>query len=77
VESTLKVREGQSYGSPHVSLLVDNVEKLVEKLRKEGVTIDIETKTGQDKNTQAWIHDPDGNQVELMYIHPESPQATH
>ncbi|MDR3247701.1 MAG: VOC family protein [Treponema sp.] len=67
----------QSYGSSHVSLQVDNVEETVEKLRGKGVTIDIEPKTAQDKNTQAWIHDPDGNRVELMYIHPESPQATH
>lgn len=28
-----------------------------------------------DKNWQAWIHDPDGNKVELMMIDPESPQA--
>jgi lactoylglutathione lyase len=65
----------QSYGSTHISLQVDSVEETVEKLRKEGVAIDIEPKTGADKNTQAWVHDPDGNRVELMYIHPESPQA--
>lgn len=34
-----------------------------------------EPKTSSDKNWQAWIHDPDGNKVELMMIDPESPQA--
>jgi lactoylglutathione lyase len=67
----------QSYGGTHVSIQVDNVEETVENLRKKGVAILIEPKTGADKNTQAWIQDPDGNRVELMYIHPDSPQAKH
>jgi lactoylglutathione lyase len=39
------------------------------------VEIDVEPKTGADNNTQAWIHDPDGNKIELMQISPDSPQA--
>jgi lactoylglutathione lyase len=65
----------QSYGGTHVSIQVDSVEQTVEELRKKGLPILIEPKTGADKNTQAWILDPDGNRVELMYIHPDSPQA--
>jgi lactoylglutathione lyase len=65
----------QSYGGTHVSLQVDSVEETVEKLRRQGVSILIEPKTGADRNTQAWVQDPDGNRVELMYIHPDSPQA--
>jgi lactoylglutathione lyase len=65
----------QSYGGTHVSVQVDSVEETVEKLREKGAAILIEPKTGADKNTQAWILDPDGNRVELMYIHPDSPQA--
>jgi lactoylglutathione lyase len=65
----------QSYGGTHVSIQVDSVEQTVEELRKKGVAILIEPKTGADKNTQAWVLDPDGNRVELMYIHPDSPQA--
>ena len=34
-----------------------------------------QAKTSTDKNWQAWIHDPDGNKVELMMIDPDSPQA--
>jgi catechol 2,3-dioxygenase-like lactoylglutathione lyase family enzyme len=67
----------QSYGGTHVSIQVDSVEETVEKLRNQGVAILIEPKTGADKNTQAWVQDPDGNRVELMYIHPDSPQAKH
>jgi lactoylglutathione lyase len=65
----------QSYGGTHVSILVDSVERTVEELREKGAAILIEPKTGADKNTQAWVLDPDGNRVELMYIHPDSPQA--
>jgi lactoylglutathione lyase len=65
----------QSYGGMHLCLACDDVPNMVEDLRRRGVTIDIETKVGGDKNTQAWVHDPDGNRIELMQIHPDSPQA--
>jgi lactoylglutathione lyase len=65
----------QSYGGMHLCLACDDVPNMVEDLRRRGVVIDIETKVGDDKNTQAWVHDPDGNRIELMQIHPDSPQA--
>jgi lactoylglutathione lyase len=65
----------QSYGGNLVSIQVDSVEQTVEELRRRGTAILAEPKVGADKNTQAWILDPDGNRVELMYIHPDSPQA--
>jgi len=65
----------QSYGVTHICLQCDDVAATVEALRAKGWPILIETKTGSDKNTQAWITDPDGIRLELMQIHPDSPQA--
>ncbi|GHV66906.1 hypothetical protein AGMMS49928_02740 [Spirochaetia bacterium] len=65
----------QSYGVTHLCLLSDDVAAEIESLRARGWPILIETKTGADKNTQGWVVDPDGNRIELMYIHPDSPQA--
>jgi lactoylglutathione lyase len=70
------VRE-QSYKSNYLHLCLEcvDVAASVEELRARGVEIDVEPKTGADNNTQAWIHDPDGNKIELMQISPDSPQA--
>ena len=65
----------QSYGTTHICLLCDDVAAVVESLRTKGWPILIEPKTGSDKNTQAWVTDPDGIRIELMQIHPDSPQA--
>jgi len=65
----------QSYGGTHLCLTCDDVPNFVEELRRKGQPILIETKVGGDKNTQAWIEDPDGNRIELMQMHPDSPQA--
>jgi lactoylglutathione lyase len=67
----------QSYKSNYLHLCLEcvDVAASVEELRARGVEIDVEPKTGADNNTQAWIHDPDGNKIELMQISPDSPQA--
>ena len=65
----------QSYGGTHLCLLCDDVPNFVDELRRKGLPILIDTKVGGDKNTQAWVEDPDGNRIELMQIHPDSPQA--
>lgn len=59
----------------HVCFECDDVYKTVEELRAKGVEIDVEPSQGKDFNYQAWIHDPDGNKIELMTIDPKSPQA--
>lgn len=58
----------------HLCLEVADLEAYVEQLRQAGVAIDIEPQQGCDKNWQAWIHDPDGNRIELMQFHPDCPQ---
>lgn len=64
-----------SRGFQHICLETDDLIGEVERLRSEGIVIDDEPKTSGDKNWQAWIHDPDGNKIELMMIDPDSPQA--
>lgn len=58
----------------HLCLVVDDIVAEVEKLRSLGIEIDREVKTGRDTNLQAWIHDPDGNPIELMQLSEDSPQ---
>jgi lactoylglutathione lyase len=58
----------------HLCLLTNDLEGMIEQLRRAGVTIDKEPLIGLDHNRQAWIHDPDGNAIELMQLVEESPQ---
>lgn len=58
----------------HMCLRTDDIPADVERLRAQGITIDIDVKMGLDKNLQAWIADPDGNKIELMQLSEESPQ---
>jgi len=58
----------------HVCLLTDDLHATVEHLRENGVAIDREPTVGLDGNWQAWTHDPDGNEIELMQLSEESPQ---
>jgi lactoylglutathione lyase len=70
--SDQSTRDRQSYR--HLCLVTDDIEGMVEHLRANGVTIDTEPKVGLDFNTQAWMRDPEDNQIELMQLSPESPQ---
>ena len=65
----------QSYGVTHICLQCDDVAAMVKTLRSNGWIILIEPKTGADGNIQAWVVDPDGVRIELMQVHPDSPQA--
>jgi lactoylglutathione lyase len=58
----------------HVCLLTDDLHATVEHLRENGVAIDREPTVDLDGNWQAWTHDPDGNEIELMQLSEESPQ---
>lgn len=58
----------------HLCLLTDNLTGMVERLRKQDVAIQQEPKMGLDHNLQAWIRDPEGNDIELMELSEESPQ---
>lgn len=58
----------------HLCLETENLSQTVDELRRRGVTITREITRGKDESLQAWIRDPDGNEIELMQINPESPR---
>ena len=58
----------------HICLLTVDINAAVERLRENGAPIDSEPLLGLDGNLQAWTHDPDGNQIELMQLSEQSPQ---
>jgi lactoylglutathione lyase len=58
----------------HICLLTDDISAAVERLRENSAPIDSEPLLGLDGNLQAWTHDPDGNQIELMQLAEDSPQ---
>ncbi|MCD1258617.1 VOC family protein [Paenibacillus athensensis] len=62
-------------GFSHLCLEVDSVADIAQHLREQGVTLDVEPLQGKDFNWQCWVRDPDGNRIEFMELHPNSPQA--
>jgi lactoylglutathione lyase len=58
----------------HLCLVTDNIHADVDQLRSQGVEIWREIKQGLDGNLQAWVKDPDLNQIELMQLSEDSPQ---
>jgi lactoylglutathione lyase len=65
---------GREQSFKHICLLTDDVGAAVERLRENDAPIDSEPLLGLDGNLQAWTHDPDGNQIELMQLAEDSPQ---
>jgi lactoylglutathione lyase len=60
-------------GVQHICLEVDDIQAVVERVKKEGGVITDGPKQGIDYNWQAWMLDPDGIRVELMQIDKKSP----
>jgi lactoylglutathione lyase len=58
----------------HLCLTTEDIEFAVDFLRGQGIEITREIKVGLDHNKQAWIRDPDGNDIELMQLSKDSPQ---
>lgn len=65
---------GPPVGFFHLCLRTDNLHGEVEKLRAQGLQIEIEPTLGLDHNWQAWIRDPEGHLIELMELSEDSPQ---
>lgn len=64
----------QTLGYAHYSLLVEDIEKAKVELEKRGVEIDTPISIGPSKTYKFWIHDPDGNKIEVMQYTDESYQ---
>lgn len=59
----------------HFCLQIGNLDTYVALLESRGVTV-TGRKTGNDRSRQAWVKDPDGNQIELQEYTPQSRQFT-
>ncbi|MFZ5987744.1 MAG: VOC family protein [Bacillota bacterium] len=83
----IKLAEGQFielfYGSPqntdnhtysHLCFEVDDIDEIANRIKSRGITLDVEPCQGKDLNYQCWVRDPDGNRIEFMQIHLDSPQ---
>ncbi len=58
----------------HFCFEVQGLEQYLATLEARGLKIDRPVKVGMDHSKQAWIHDPDGNVIELMEYTPKSMQ---
>lgn len=58
----------------HLCLEVEDIHEIAERIKSKGISLDIEPVQGKDLNYQCWVRDPDGNRIELMQLHPDSPQ---
>jgi lactoylglutathione lyase len=68
-----KLANGTQYR--HFCLEVTGLDEYCKGLRSKGVEV-AEIALGMDNSRQAWIADPDGNQIELMEYGPSSLQLT-
>lgn len=59
----------------HFCLEVTGLDEYCAKLKTRGVEVS-EISLGMDHSRQAWVTDPDGNQIELMEYGPASLQLT-
>lgn len=62
-------------GFAHLCFEVASVQQVADVLVANAAPLDIPPQQGLDLNDQCWSHDPDGNPIEFMQIHPDSPQA--
>ena len=72
-------REGVSgpdvTGFCHLCLMTHDIRQSYETVREKGGPLDSEIRRGQSRCLMFWTHDPDGTQIEIMEMPPESLQA--
>ncbi len=72
--TTEQVPADDDNGVMHICLEIEDLDEEIARLEQAGVKIVSPIKGGIDNNRGAWIHDPDGNRIELMEMHPNSIQ---
>ncbi|MCQ6282761.1 VOC family protein [Bacillus sp. EB600] len=65
--------EGVRDRAEHICFEVDDIQETADQLKKKGVTLEQEISQGIALNYQFWVIDPDGNWLEFMEMHPDSP----
>ena len=62
-------------GFCHLCLMTKDIGRSYEAVRRAGGPLDSEIKRGKSRCRMFWTHDPDGTQIEMMEMPPESLQA--
>ena len=62
-------------GFCHLCLMTKDIRHSYETVRDAGGPLDSEIRTGHSRCRMFWTHDPDGTQIEVMEMPPESLQA--
>ena len=67
-----------NYGYTHFAFVVDDMEEFCRMLKEKGGEkyIDLEPQPSLDGNINMWIHDPDGNRMEVQQYTEISAQKT-
>lgn len=64
----------QNVGYSHFSLLVEDIYAAREELLALGIPLDEDVSKGRAETYKMWIHDPDGNKIEVMQFTENSEQ---
>ena len=62
-------------GFCHLCLKTTDIRQSFDAVRRAGGPLDSEIKRGRSQCLMFWTHDPDGTQIEIMEMPPESLQA--
>ena len=65
----------EQIGYSHFGVIVADIQKTRAFLIEKGEDIDVEPKIGNSHTWQMWIHDPDGNRIEIMQYTKDSYQV--
>ena len=60
------VSKSNSSSYQHLCLEVEDIHTVTEEIVRKGYELDQPIIMGLDNNYQCWVHDPDGNPIELM-----------
>ena len=67
--------DSESIGFCHLCLMTHDIQRSYETVRAKGGPLDSEIRRGLSRCLMFWTHDPDGTQLEIMEMPPESLQA--
>ena len=62
-------------GFCHICLMTGDIRRAYEAVKNAGGPLDSEIRRGNSRCLMFWTHDPDGTQIEVMEMPPESLQA--
>ena len=67
--------DSETIGFCHLCLMTHDIQRSYETVHAKGGPLDSEIRRGLSRCLMFWTHDPDGTQIEIMEMPPESLQA--